>query len=308
MVDAVRKLSALLPLALCILIVGSRAEAQSPLAPPTSAKKARDGVGASIVTDGALVFSKPDTTASVLTQLPAGRRARVSTKATRGVDGIFRRIQVGNRVGYILADDVAVGEAAAATAVPAPDKKPQKKEKPKKKANKANEDKKREPMYFTRFIGLLFGQSDFKEDMVGVDTKTAFPIYGLKITGPDILISGPIIDFNFALHLGAPSYYDTYSETRPTGFIVFTDALLVIPVTQAMDSMIYFELGPALVYSQFGVVNSGRLMDLKNLNLGLSMAFGGAYRIEKVALRLEGKYLIEKHSYKSFLASIQYEF
>lgn len=298
---------------LFVLVFSSDAFAQSSRSVPkrnmASTARAQDGVAATIATDGALVFSKPDSTSSVLAQLPQGQSVRVSKGQVRGVDGVFRRIRVGNKIGYILNEDVAAQGSVAKAPPRSKEGKPEQvKKENREKDRKKKKDSRRDPIYFTRYIGLLVGESEFKEDISNVNASTSFPIYGFKLTGPDVLISGPVIDFNFALHYGVPSYYDSLSDSKPTGFVIFTDALLPIPLMQGNDSMLYFGIGPALVYSQFNVVQSGRLMDLKNLNLGLSLSLGGAYRFEKVALRFEAKYLVEKKSYRAIQASIQTEF
>ena len=290
-----------------ILLFSLGADAQSKRAAPkrraASAARAQDGMAAQIATDGALVFSKPDTTSSVLAQLPRGQRVRISKGQVRGVDGVFRRIRVGKKIGYILNEDVtAPGQVAEAAPKEKGKDEKQEKERRKKK------DKNRDPIYFTRYVGLLVGESEFKEDISNVNASTNLMIYGFKLTGPDVLLSGPVIDFNFAVHFGVPAYYDSLSDSKPTGFVIFTDALLPIPVMQGMDSLLYLGLGPALVYSQFNVVQDDSIKDLKSLNLGASFSLGGAYRIDRFALRLEAKYLMEKKSYRAIQASIQTEF
>jgi len=276
---------------------------------PVQEQKAQDGVAAVIATDGALVFVKPDSTSSVMAQLSQGQKVRVSKGQVRGVDGIFRRIRVGNKIGYILNEDVVL--QTAASPVPPKGKTAKADSSAKRTRGKEREKKKesrRDPIYFTRYIGLLVGETEYKEDIANVDASARLMIYGFKLTGPDVLISGPVIDFNFALHYGVPPYYDRLSDTKPTGFVIFTDALLPIPVMQGIDSMLYLGVGPALVYSQFDVVQGVRRMDLKNVNLGLSTSLGAAYRIEKIALRLEAKYFVEKTSYRAVQAVLQTEF
>jgi hypothetical protein len=133
-------------------------------------------------------------------------------------------------------------------------------------------------------------------------------VYGLKISGPDVLFNGPVMDINLLLHYGAPSYYGPISATQANGFVLFTDAMFVLPLFQRDDGMVFISAGPLLVLSKFGVLNTGRLMDLDSINAGIDGAIGGAVRIEKIALRVEAKYYLEKQSYKAFLASIQTQF
>ena len=276
----------------------------------SAAKGARgDGVAAVVATDGALVFASPDASSAIIAQLPEGQKVRVSKGVVKGPEEQFRRIRVGPKIGYIITTDVALEGATAA----APAKAPRFGSKKRKNADQKKRErdlmpKKKKPMYFTRYIGLLYGDSEYKEGISGINASTSFPTYGFKITGPDVLISGPVIDFNFALHYGAPSYYDKYASARPTGFVIFTDALALVPFFERMNSLLYVAGGPALVYSQFNMIHSGKTVNLSTLNLGLSFALGGAYRIDRVALRLEGKYMVEKQSYRAIQAAVQIEF
>lgn len=279
--------------------------------------KAADGLAATIVTDGALVFSAPNVDASILAQLPEGRKVRVSKSVVPGGDESFRRIRVGNKIGYITIYDVNIEADEPVQDEPNP-RKQQGRKNPRAAKEKAAKDRKKrlnamkprrkELMYLTKFVGLLFGSSEFKEGINGVDSSTTFEIYGMKLTGPGVLIDGPVIDFNLILHYGAPSYYNSLAAAKPTGFVLFTDALAILPFTQKTDSMIYGGIGPLLVYSQFNVLNAGRNQDLSQLNLGASFMLGGGLRFDKVATKLEAKYFIEKQSYKQILGSVQMEF
>ena len=85
-------------------------------------------------------------------------------------------------------------------------------------------------------------------------------------------------------------------------------ALPRMPFVQKDDSMVYIGFGPIAVLSQITVNNSGRSMDLTNLNLGVALSLGGGIRFGTAAFRLEAKYLIEKESYKAFQASAQSSF
>lgn len=177
-----------------------------------------------------------------------------------------------------------------------------------KKKKKRKQSPKQSPLYFTRSVGASVGYTFFRENINGIDAKEGLLTYGLKITGPDVFFDGPVMDINIVLHYGAPSYYGQFSSTKPSGFVLWSDALLLIPFSQKRNSMIHFGVGPLLVLSNFKVTNSDRPMDLTALNLGLSFSLGGGVRIDKVIVRLEGKYFLEKKSYQGILTSLQTEF
>lgn len=275
-----------------------------------------DGVEATVTTDGALVLERADADANPISQLAENAKIRVSKRTVEGPDGgKFRRVRAGKRIGYIAEIDIRIGSGPSGDEAAGESSGQNKKSKAKKKDAERKADPKktakkhppkpREEMLFTHFVGLLLGSSEYKESISGVNSSTNLMFYGLKITGPDLILGGPIVDFNFALHYGAPSYYAPLSSTNPTGFILLTDLLFMLPFSHSQNSMIYFATGPLLAFSKFAVVNAGRSMDLTQLDLGVSLELGAGYRIGDVGLRLEGKYYIETQSYKAIQVSIQ---
>jgi hypothetical protein len=275
------------------------------------------GVQAEVRTDGALVYTKGDFDSEVIGELRQGQQVRVS-KGTTAEEPKFRRVilmtKAGKKLGFVADIDVHVleGDAQDASASGKSKKKKSKKDgsKDSKKRDKKKKEKPHETkaIYFTRYLGVAVGMTSFKESISGVDSNENLVTYGLKISGPDILIDGPVMDFNLVMHYGAPSYYDKLSVSKPSGFVIMTDALFVLPIYQGTNSMLYLGVGPMLVFSDFKVVNSSRAMDLSQLSVGLSGAAGFAVRFDKVAFRLEGKYFLEKQTSKAVQASIQTEF
>ena len=280
------------------------------VAPDRSAKKAsvkRGSGGAVVATDGAIVYDKPDQDANVITMLPQGQKVQVSRGTTNGPIP-FHKIRVGQKIGYIADIDITTEEAAVAqTAIQKKKSKPVKKDKNGKPVaeKKPKKPKKREPMLFTKFAGFLFGQSQYKEGIVGVDASTTLPIYGIKITGPDVIMKGPITDFSLWIHYGAPSYYGPLSGNTPSGYLIFTDWLLLVPIYHGFNSMVYGELGPLLVYSNFNVFNAGHTETLSQINFGGSLLLGWGIRVDDFAFRLEGKYMFEKQNYGAIQLAVQ---
>jgi hypothetical protein len=56
------------------------------------------------------------------------------------------------------------------------------------------------------------------------------------------------------------------------------------------------------------VTSGGEIKSLSQLDFGVSLALSGAVKVGKIALRLEGKYLIEKHQEKLLQFALQQQF
>ena len=236
------------------------------------------------------VYVAPDFDSKVIGRLKPGTRVRVSRQTT-GKFYKFHKVVMGRRVGYIADNEVAIGNRAVASTT---------------SSDRPRKRRETKPVYFSRFVGVLVGTTELKEGITGVDASDQLLIYGLKITGPDVLMGTPM-DLNFALHYGAPKYYDKLSSVRPAGFILYTDALLLLPWLQRQNFAGLFGVGPLLVYSDFQVVNGGRAQSLSTLNIGASFMAGVVYRFSRVGLRLEGKYFLEKQSAKAIQVGLQTE-
>lgn len=299
---------------------------------PAVTNAAREMIPAKVGSSGANVYSRADFDSPVLSRLNAGQSVQVTRGKASGPVGKFHQVRIGNRVGYVSEIDVTAAGVPAAGSQPqagqrrsnpaAPVAKPGENAKARQKTDpKANRQsgrrpppkkeekpKQKLPFYFSRFIGVLVGSTQFKEDIAGVNAQDSLLIYGLKITGPDVVFSGPVMDLNIALHYGAPRYYESLTRVKPTGYVILVDALLLLPFTQGDYSSLYLGLGPLISYSSFRVLNNGRSQDLSTLNLGAALSLGAGWRMDKVTLRLEGKYLYEKKQNTTFQASLQTEF
>ncbi|HVK60228.1 MAG TPA: hypothetical protein VM432_01710, partial [Bdellovibrionales bacterium] len=191
--------------------------------PGFAQKKKTSGKKAVVITQGAQIYEKPDFDANVIGTVQAGKSVVVSS-GTYGAFVKFYKIRVGKTLGYIADIDVKVAGKSAAgksakTKTQSSEKKPSKKS-----AERERKEPKPEPLYFSRFIGLDVGKIWFKEGISGIDAKEGLLTYGLRVTGPDVLLEGAILDWNLILHYGAPSYYDQLSATKPAGFVLWTDA------------------------------------------------------------------------------------
>ena len=300
----------------------SVAPAASPA--PGAPQAKQTGVWGLVKDQGATVYSAPNFDGTQLANLPPKTRVVMSRMSYGNQGPQFYKVKFqknGHAVlGYISDGEIGpekagtllarkAEKAEVATPPTVPGKKPDPKmAKASPKKHKRKRKKEQEPMLFSHYVGLIAGMTDFKENISGVKAEENLVVYGIKITGPDLLLKGPIMDIDVILHSGAPSYYTALSGIKPTGFIIWTDALLLYPFLNRQNAMIYFEAGPLLVLSDFKVLNNGKVMDLFALNAGLSTGLGGAVRVGSVALRLEAKYMFENKSYLALLGTVQSEF
>lgn len=247
-----------------------------------------------VITDSAMVFEKPDMDSDTLAYLNVGQAVRVSKKIY-GLDPRFYKISLPDgKFGYVATIDVGPvkSEKEASRSSSAPKPADLKREERMARARLKSEMAK--PMMFNTWFGAALGRMTFKEKIPGVKAEEDLLVYGLKVTGPDVLLQGPIMDVNVMLHYGAPSYYESLSRVKPSGFIFSTDALLIVPFGMGQDTGLYFGLGPWARYSSFKYVNqTGALQAPSKFGIGAAFALGGAYRIGAFSLRLEGKRIWE---------------
>ena len=249
-----------------------------------------------------MVYSRPDFDAGVLGNLRLGDRVRVSS-GTLGDDAKFHKVAAGAIVGWIAEIDIQVDGATKKRDHRRGAKKDGRSQKKKKPFVDESQ-----PIFFTKYVGVLVGFTELLESISGVDSRETLLVYGFKLTGPDILLTGPVMDFNLALHYGAPSYYNKLSSTKPSGFLIQSDALFLYPFFNRDRAMVTFGAGPLLKFSSFNVTSGGDLKSLSELDVGLSVALAGAVKVGKLALRLEGKYLVEKHQEKLLQFAVQQQF
>lgn len=258
--------------------------------------------------DGAMVYKGASFDAPVIAYLKKGKKIRISSRTY----GPFYKVKVrSGLVGYISDIDVKVMGKAA-----------------KKSRSRGNEkerdrdvpdfEKRRKPIFATTYLGVHGGIANYKEEFTlnvnGNDSNQVVsanvPVYGVKLTGPNILIQGPFVfDINAYFSFGAPSYYDQISQTAPTGLLAFIDFKLVFPMLNETgdDWMVYLGAGPSIVYSKFEFTANDLPIENSEISLGGSFMLGFAYRIGKFIIKLEPHYYVEKKSYAGGIAAVQME-
>lgn len=301
-----------------------------------------------VKTDGALIYSKPDFDAEVLTTLAVGQKVVVS-KGTTGEYAKFHRVRSGPIVGYIAEIDVSVegSESKASKSANATSKSKSssknKNEKSKLKSGQKSDQKSGQrsksaksqkadraqaateaqqridderrrqeraalPFAFNRYVGLVVGAAGYEDEIGGSKKKESLLVYGLKVTGPDIFFQGPIIDLNVLLHYGAPKGYEAISRTKPSGFFILADPLLLLPLFQREKMLGSLGVGPALSYRSFKTVDASGFVSHSGFGVGLSLQASAGLRLGDYALRLEGKYLVDKRVDTIFQLSLQNAF
>ncbi len=303
-----------------IVVISVWTLSYSPFLLAESKKKKSATVGASqaavVKTDSVTVYSKPDFDAPAISYLSAGQNVRVSKRQYGSVQKFFKLRLPNGKMGYVSTIDVnRAGGDDESDQANGKDKDKEKekgtgKDKADDQENKSRQARYRhemdKPMIFNRWIGLLGGSLAFKEKIKGAKGEDELIIYGLKVSGPDILLEGPIMDLNLFLHIGAPDYYNDLSKIKPTGFVFMTDALLIFPLTNGQNSSVYFGGGPLFKFSSFKYINlAGAPKNPQQFALGGSGVIGLGLRMGGVALRGEAKYIAERTTQIVYQLSLQ---
>ncbi len=256
-----------------------------------------------VVNDSAAVYKSPDFDAAVLTYLKEGKSYLVSTQ----VFGPFLKIKVSDQmVGYIADTDVNAAKDFKKTV--------EKKEKTAKTVVKRSEEEKEtssksRPFQWTRFSGLQLSSIRFREQTMGLRPSENLTFYGLKMTGPDLLIEGQMItEFNLQFHLDAPNYYETATGKSASGMLMLLDVMLLSQNPQGKNALLYFGFGPLIRYSKFDVSLGSIPYSLQDIAFGAKFNLGIGLRISKLALRAETQLFWEKLIYSGIGVTAQIEF
>jgi hypothetical protein len=251
-----------------------------------------------VVTEGAIVYRKPNFDAPVIGYFQRGKRVSISTK----LYGPFHRVKFKQGlVGYISDVDVATDQKAKISEP----------KDSKDKDKKHSKTKKGGPPWQAIAAGPVFGFVQFSELINSEELNSKVTVMGLQLSTPFTLLEGPFsLTTTFLYHSGAPTYYDTVSSTPPSGTIMFLDSLLTFPIGDFMNGSgsLLIGAGPLITQSSFKATIGARTVDLQETKLGLSIAGGVAYKLAPIIIRAEAKYFVEKASYFGAQASLQYVF
>ncbi len=295
---------------LVVLLLGLSLSSSHVLA--ESKKKKNADVGASqaavVKADSVIVYSKPDFDAATISYLSAGQDVRVSKRQYGTVQKFFRLRLPNGKIGYVSTIDVSRegGNSDESEKTKGKDKGKDEDHADKSRQRARYRREMDKPMMFNRWIGLVGGNLAFKEKIKGSKGEDDLIIYGLKVTGPDIVLEGPIMDLNVFLHIGAPKYYEDLSKIKPTGFVFMTDALLLFPLTGGQNSSVYFGGGPMFKYTKFKYIGlAGTPKNPQQFALGGSGVIGLGMRMGGLAIRGEAKYVAERTTQIIYQFSLQ---
>lgn len=282
-------------------------------APPAGA------IAASVVSDGAAVYEKPDFDSKVIDFLNYGSKVNVSKKAFSGVGGmgLFHKVRVkSGKIGFIPDTDIRVSnqvrERVRESAPPKADP-----SMPKSKAFADDEEEApsgRAPIYLTRYLGGAVAMVDFTEKFSGRKLKDQMLMYGLRMMGPGVLFDGPPLDFNLWFSLDKPSYYDRFS-TGANGFLLFGDVMAMMPLVNLDDWAVSYGLGLMWTFTKYRVqvtragTNVPENTDSLEFRMGLDVGLGVSRRIaKKYMIRADAKYYYEKTQYLGYMLSFHSEY
>jgi hypothetical protein len=262
-------------------------------------------VKGSVLTDGGSVYERPDFDSPVLDYLAFKTPVSMSRAPSPGEGGLglFYRVHYQNKTGYMADTDVkSSGEAVAAVGG-----KPRKK-KDRRQLTEEEKEREKRPFVLRRYVGGAFAVVNYKEKFSGNTGSTHLSMFGVRATGPRILFDGISVDLNLWFTLQKPGYFGDFGGSVRSGYLLFGDMDLLMPVAQAPNWMVNFAVGPMWAYESYQVQVKHSYFDSQEFRLGLDLGLGGGYRVQNWAFRLDAKYYIEKTQYLGWIVSAQMEF
>ncbi len=249
-----------------------------------------------IITDGAMIYQKPDFDSAVIGYMRAGEKAQISSKPV----GAFYKIRFKQGVlGYI--SDVDVNARGGANVKNSP--------------KSLNNKNLRKSFLTKKYFGLLIGSAHFSEvyNKTGKDVAVGENLlfYGVKYTQPIKFLSGPFVfDVEAFYHSGAPQYYNFSGSQAKSGRILIADVEVLYSLFESRSRSFWFYLGggPAVSYTAFIVETSGSQNDISDVQFGGIFTAGLGIQISSFAIKVEPKYFVFKTGYFGAFGSLQFNF
>lgn len=255
---------------------------------------------AQIVTQGALLYTEPDFDATPLGALQAGDVVDVSTQRYGAF--YFAKTKIGQQ-GYISDVDVKLAKGAIQQGGQlTPSEAPRIASKSEKKIDR------RPPFEETRFVGLSYDFIRYSEDTMGKSYSEPYDFFGIKFTGPNLLLGIMPVDIHLRFTNQVPTYYQKNTGQPVESLITISDIKFMSFWPQSSWHMLFLGFGPTVRYSRFDVKYNGKSYPLEDVGVGAAFNVGIAFRWGKFALRTEADYFWEKSKYSSAGASLQYAF
>ncbi len=283
-------------------------------------KNSPDWARASVVTDGAAVYTKTDFDAPVVGYLSFKSPIWVTKKPVPGTGGLglFHRVRFKDKAGYMADTDIRISgkeiekekeKEKTPENSKAANAKPEKQ--PKSKAWEEEEEstgRGKDPLFFSRYLGVAASRVNFTEKFSGKRLSDQMLMYGLRMTGPGVLFDGPPLDFNFWFSMQKPSYYSKLTDTSASGFLLFGDVMAVLPLIEGKKTLLYFGLGLMWTYTNYKVTAKNSHFDSQEFRVGADLGLGVAQKFGRYCARLDTKYYYEKTAYVGFIGSFQMEY
>ncbi len=249
-----------------------------------------------VVAPETYVYEKPDLDSKAFGLLPQGTRLPVS-RGTRGEYAKFYRTRFKGKLGWVLTIDVKPEAVVRKAIEESKSRPPPKGPFAAEQEAAAQENDQKKPFIFSQSASFVAGMSQFKEGVEGVSHDVQLPVYGIRVLGPDVILSGPIVDFGLLLHYGAPSYYAQASSTTPNGFLIWTEALLMMPIRMRETSWLGVGAGPVLAMSNIQTTRGLETNDSFDARIGVTLSFTGAIRFDEFLVRGDLRYVWAGESY-----------
>lgn len=251
--------------------------------------------------EGATVFPNPSFDTDPIAYLDPGQKVRVSRKKYPGKDGfgLFYIVFIASgQRGYV--SDVEIIPQFTETKFTKREK-----QNPEFEEVTKEPEPQKEPMLFTRYLGLSVHSVQFKEAFSGGDLDAATPMYGLKLTGPGYLFEEIPLDIDILLAPEPPEYYDKVLATAPSsGLLIFTSMALKFPFIDLDNFHIYYSLGLVGNYSRFKIQIGSNTFDSQEFKVGLLGGLGAAMRIKgRYFIQGDARYYYEKTKYWGYAIS-----
>ncbi len=270
------------------------------------------------------IYEKADFDSRIIMTLTPGATYDVSQNI---YGGAFYRIRIRpGLLGYVSDADVkplwkGTGAGTSTNAAienpPAKEKLADAKVDPKKEKSKkkAKTDKRKRPFEYTQFVGLQYASIEYQEETMGDRRREASGFFGVKLSGPDLIVDGAFpTEVNFLYHAGAPSYYEKLTGNGADGWIFLMNFLWESYFPHGKNALTFLGFGPMFRYSKFNASitdsTTGKVTSYSLEDMGAGAVFnaGISVRIDQVALRGEAQYYWEKQPYWGAALALQMSF
>lgn len=254
----------------------------------TKQNKAKSQMGIITIPETA-VYLSADFDADVIDYLQENQKVPMSNKkfeSNSGMGAFYRVKTPKGKIGFVSDTDIMSL-------------------KKKKKLSEEEHEGDLESLYFKRMVGASLAQVNYTEKFQGKASSAQTTMFGFRATGPDILGDSPPLDLNILVGFKPPSYYDTMSDGRASGFFLLGDVTFLFPLIDWDKALLNFGIGGMWSYTHFKVPVGVQTYSADDLRIGLDLSFGGAARFGSFVARADVKYYIEKTQYSGLMISLQ---